>query len=116
MSDPETQGEAQPATQAETQSPAEEARDFPMPPPTFEFLVLDIVYMARLHLGLLQLDPEKEPPPANLPAARHAIDLLGMLLAKTQGNLDLEEKRLLENSLTELRFRYVQAAEKAQPK
>ena len=38
-----------------------------------------------------------------------------MLEPKTRGNLDLDESRLLENSLTELRFRYVQVAE-SQPK
>jgi hypothetical protein len=37
-----------------------------------------------------------------------------MLLEKTTGNLSLEEQRLLENSLTELRFRYVQVAEASQ--
>ena len=34
-----------------------------------------------------------------------------MLQEKTRGNLTIEEQRLLENSLTELRFRYVQAVE-----
>ena len=34
-----------------------------------------------------------------------------MLLEKTKGNLDLEEQRLLENSLTELRFRFVQVSD-----
>ncbi|HPQ15604.1 MAG TPA: DUF1844 domain-containing protein [Bryobacteraceae bacterium] len=48
--------------------------------------------------------------------ARHYIDLLGVLQEKTRGNLTLEEQRYLENSLTELRFRYVQAAEEKQPK
>jgi hypothetical protein len=86
------------------------------PPPTFEFLVLDIVTAARLHLGLLHFGEEKDRPKPNLRAARHAIDMLGMLLEKTQGNLEMGEKRLLENSLTELRFRYVQAAEEAQAK
>ena len=45
----------------------------------------------------------------NLPYAKHAIDLLAVIEEKTRGNLTLEEKRLLENSLTELRFRYVKA-------
>ena len=31
-----------------------------------------------------------------------------MLQAKTKGNLSLEEQRLIDNSLTELRFRFVQ--------
>jgi hypothetical protein len=38
--------------------------------------------------------------------------MLGVLQEKTKGNLSLEEKRLLDNSLTELRFRYMQAAPK----
>jgi hypothetical protein len=38
---------------------------------------------------------------------------MGILLEKTKGNLSLDEQRLLENSLTELRFRYVQVATEA---
>ena len=45
----------------------------------------------------------------NLEIARHTIDLLAMLQEKTKGNLSMEENRMLENTLTELRFRYVQA-------
>jgi hypothetical protein len=37
--------------------------------------------------------------------------MLGVLVEKTKGNLSLEERRLLENSLTELRFRFVQVSE-----
>jgi hypothetical protein len=37
--------------------------------------------------------------------------MLGMLAEKTRGNLSVEEQRLIENSLTELRFRFVQASE-----
>ena len=37
--------------------------------------------------------------------------MLGMLAEKTRGNLSLDEQRLIENSLTELRFRFVQASE-----
>jgi hypothetical protein len=45
--------------------------------------------------------------------ARHTIDMMGILLEKTKGNLSLEELRLLENSLTELRFRFVQVSDEA---
>jgi hypothetical protein len=37
--------------------------------------------------------------------------MMGVLLEKTKGNLSLEEQRLLENSLTELRFRFVQVSD-----
>jgi hypothetical protein len=38
---------------------------------------------------------------------------MAMLQEKTRGNLSLEEQRLLENSLTLLRFRFVQVADEA---
>jgi hypothetical protein len=68
-----------------------------------------------MQLGLYHGD--KEPGPAgDLDGARHTIDMLGVLHEKTRGNLSLEEQRLLENSLTELRFRYVQATERVSQK
>jgi hypothetical protein len=48
--------------------------------------------------------------------ARHSIDMMNVLLEKTRGNLSLDEQRLLENSLTELRFRYIQAVEESKKK
>jgi hypothetical protein len=83
---------------------------FPVPPPTFEFLVLSLKMQAEMRLGLVHFGEEKEGHP-DLPSARHAIDLLAMIADKTKGNLSLEEQRLLEKSLTELRFRFVQTSE-----
>ena len=85
---------------------------YPLPPPTFEFLIISLKMQAEMRLGLLAMGQEKEEAP-DLPAARHAIDLLSMLAEKTRGNLALDEQRLLENSLTELRFRFVQVSDKA---
>ena len=86
--------------------------DIPLPPPTFEFLVFSLKMQAEMRLGLLGLGEEGEEKP-NLPAARHAIDLLAMIAEKTRGNLSLEEQRMIENSLTELRFRFVSVSEKS---
>jgi len=92
--------------------PGEEQRhEIPLPPASFEFLVLSLRTQAEMQLGLLQLGEEKPEP--DLPLARHTIDLLALLEEKTRGNLSIEEHRLLENSLTELRFRYVHAVEEA---
>ena len=85
---------------------------FPIPPPTFEFLVLSLKMQAEMRLGLMTFGDEQDGSP-DLPAARHAIDLLAMLAEKTKGNLAMEEQQLLENALTELRFRFVQVREKA---
>ena len=83
----------------------------PLPPPTFEFLVFSLKMQAEMRLGLLKMGEEDEKP--DLTAARHAIDMLGMLADKTRGNLSMDEQRLIENSLTELRFRFVQVSESA---
>jgi hypothetical protein len=83
---------------------------FPLPPPTFEFLVFSLKTQAEMQLGLLRFDETSSDQP-NLPAARHAIDLLSMIAEKTRGNLALEEQRLIENALTELRFRFVQVSD-----
>ncbi|MBS1857030.1 MAG: DUF1844 domain-containing protein [Acidobacteria bacterium] len=93
-----------------SQENTNEAPRFEMPPASFAFLVLSLRAQCEAALGLTPFG-EEEKPETDLNYARHGIDLLGVLLEKTKGNLTLEEQRLLENSLTELRFRYVQAAE-----
>ena len=69
-----------------------------------------------MQLGLLNFDEQEEKSEPNLPLARHSIDLLGMLQEKTKGNLTVEEQRLLENGLTELRFRYIQVSDELKRK
>lgn len=90
----------------------EQEYQIPLPPASLTILIVSLRAQAELHLGLGGFGEEEKSEP-NLPLARHAIDLMGVLLDKTKGNLTLEEQRLLENSLTELRFRFVQAAEEA---
>ncbi len=103
----------EPEESAEPVEKGEDSREeeIPLPPPTFEYLVFSLRLQAETSLGLLHFGGEKERPTPSLPLARHSIDLLAMLLEKTKGNLTLEESRQLENAVTELRFRYVQAAE-----
>ncbi len=87
----------------------------PAPPANFLFLVESILMQAQMQLGLLQFaEFEGEDEGPDLPMARHSIDLLAMLQEKTKGNLTPEEQRLLENGLTELRFRYVQIAKQVE--
>ncbi len=82
-----------------------------LPPASFEFLVTSLRFQAEIALGAIRLSEEETEP--DIDAARHFIDLLSMLQEKTKGNLSLEEGRLIENSITELRFRFVQAAGEA---
>jgi hypothetical protein len=76
-----------------------------LPPADFDFLVYSLRLQAEINLGLL---PFGEKPDPDYELARHHIDLLSMLQEKTKGNLTLEEQRALDNSVTELRFRFVQ--------
>jgi hypothetical protein len=91
-------------------------KEYPLPPATFDLLVLSLKTQTEVHLGLLHFGEEKERPEPEFRMARHSIDLLAMLQDKTRGNLSMEEQRLLENALTELRFRFVQAMEQHQKK
>ncbi len=97
MSDPEVQS----------------AGDMPVPPATFEFFVVSMKMQAEMSMGVFNYGDESDRAAPDLRAARHAIDLLGMIAEKTRGNLSFDEQRLIENSLTELRFRFVQVSDAA---
>ena len=47
----------------------------------------------------------------DLDMAKHTIDTIAMLKERTKGNLDEEEAKFIEAILTDLRWRYVKAAE-----
>jgi len=98
---------------SDTETNGAEAREerMPVPPATFEYLTWSLRTQAELHLGLLHFGEEKDRPAPDFDLARHFVDLLAMLLDKTRGNLTVDEGRRIENAVTELRFRYVQAVE-----
>ncbi len=80
-----------------------------LPPASLDFLILSLRMQAEMNLGLMPSPNPDDKPDIRL--ARHFIDLLAVLQDKTKGNLTMDEQRLLENTVTELRFRYVQAFE-----
>jgi len=77
-----------------------------LPEASFVSLANMLAVEAAMHLGLIQA-PGEEPPPVDLEAARHLIDMLGMLQTKTSGNLTPEEANLLEDILADLRMQFV---------
>jgi hypothetical protein len=91
---------------------ADDEQPISLPPASFSFLVLSLRAQAEMQLGLIHFGEAGKQEP-ELPLARHTIDMMGVLLEKTKGNLSLDEQRLLENSLTELRFRFVQVSDAA---
>jgi hypothetical protein len=81
----------------------------PLPPVDFSTFVLSLGSSALMHLGELE-NPASGKPQKDLGMAKHTIDLLSMLQAKTKGNLNAQEDKLLESLLFDLRLRYVSAA------
>ena len=49
-------------------------------------------------------------PDKHLPLAKQTIDMLGMLLDKTKGNLSPDEEKLLDHLVADLRWRYIHEA------
>jgi hypothetical protein len=82
-----------------------------LPPPTFPSLLIGLATSALINLGEESQEPGVEPPQVDLPAAKHAIDLLGVLKDKTRGNLESEEEALMETLLYDLRLKYVKASQ-----
>lgn len=89
------------------------AEEGPLPPPTFLSFLAGLELEARLALGEIK-HPQTKEARKDLVGAQYVIDTLSLLQEKTKGNLSHEEERVLQNLLTELRFRFVQA--KATPK
>ena len=82
-----------------------------------EILFVQLVMMfqdaAYQHMGKV-MNPATQQVERDLGQAKHAIDILGMLEAKTRGNLNENEKRLLEHALFELRMNYVDEVNKGE--
>jgi tellurite resistance protein len=80
--------------------------------PHFVSLVLGLAQQAEAALKG-QLPPGAESVGDNRKVAQTLIDTLGMLLDKTEGRLDPDEKQLLDQTVTALRFHFVQTIPRA---
>ena len=80
-----------------------------------EFLFTQIVLMfqgaAWQHLGKV-MNPATNKVERDLAQAKNTIDILGMLQAKTKGNLSENEQKFLEHALYELRMNYIDEVNK----
>lgn len=78
------------------------------------FLELVLVFQqsAWMALGKIQ-NPVTGKVEPSLEAAKHAIDMLGMLQAKTRAALSVQERSFIDNALTQLRLNYVETVQEA---
>ena len=99
--------QAAPKPAAAASRPADRA-ERKLPPASFDSLLRSTVTQALYYLGDLA-SPGGEPT-VNLDLAKHHLDTLAVLEDKTQGNLDGQEKQTLDESLYEVRMRFVSVA------
>jgi ABC-type transporter Mla subunit MlaD len=75
-------------------------------------LLLGLQQSGMMALGKL-MNPLTRRIDRNLEAARDTIDTLAALEARTRGNLESDEARVLQQVLTELRMNYLEELKKA---
>ncbi|MGE0549619.1 MAG: DUF1844 domain-containing protein [Kofleriaceae bacterium] len=80
-------------------------------PVDFSTHVLSLASSALIAIGKIP-GPDGQPHPIDLDSARHLIDVLAMLEAKTKGNLDEAERKLLASLIYDLRVAFVDAQSK----
>ncbi len=79
----------------------------PLPPADFSILVSMFSTQVMLALGMVP-GPDGKTARVDINAARHFIDLLGVLEEKTKGNLSNDESEMLQNSIHYLRMAFVE--------
>ena len=82
-----------------------------MPEVTFSTFIMSLNTSALYHLGQIA-DPVTGKTEIDLDLAKHAIDTLTVLQKKTKGNLEQDEKQLLESILYDVKLRFVNHVKK----
>lgn len=88
---------------------ASSTTDPDIPAARFDTLIQLLGSQALLALGFIP-DPQGKTE-VRLPLARHFIDLLAVIEAKTKGNLEESEEKTIERTLHELRVLYLEKAQ-----
>ncbi|MDR2198061.1 MAG: DUF1844 domain-containing protein [Deltaproteobacteria bacterium] len=83
------------------------------PEASFSSLVIGFGTTALIHMGE-SAPGDPQPPTRDLKAAKHFIDILGVLEKKTRGNLTEEEFQLLKAFLYDLRLKFVKLSSENQ--
>jgi hypothetical protein len=119
-----TEGQSKQETEGgEKETPSQDARQEPHPeePRTgpegaeaprlldFSGFVLSLANTALYQLGFIKVS-ESEEVQKDLPGARQIIDIVAMLEEKTRGNLTDQEKKIVTETLFQLRMAFVEAS------
>jgi hypothetical protein len=85
-----------------------ESKTGPLPKIDFSTFVLSLGTTALYQMGLVPAPESGEVPEADLLVAQQTVDTLEMLRDKTRGNLDEEERKLIDSLVYELQMRFVE--------
>lgn len=77
---------------------------------TFSTFILSLNTAALVHLGEIP-DPITNKKQVNLTLAKQTIDTLEMLREKTKGNLSIDEEKLLQSIIYELKLKFLKLVE-----
>ena len=77
-----------------------------LPQARFDLFVSGLAVEALVAMGDMA-HPATRKQTMNLPHAKYLIDLMGILEEKTKGNLNVDESKLLNDTLYQLRMRYL---------
>jgi len=92
----------------EEQSRTKES-DKPLPPMDFSGFMIGLAETALFQLGFLKMAGQEEVG-KDLQGAKHTIDLIALLEEKTRGNLTEQEKKIVSDTLFQLRMAFVEAS------
>jgi hypothetical protein len=95
--------------ESQKQEAEEGGRQGALPEGDFAALVSMLFTQTLFSLGFIQVKGQEKRAP-DLTLAKYNIDMLGMLEAKTKGNLNDEEQQAITSALNELRMVYVKVA------
>ncbi len=98
------------AEKAKEEAAAPEPGERQLPPATFETLVSTMATQAMFMLGMIP-DPQSGQRYVDMDVAKHHIDMLSVIDEKAKGNLEPDEKTMLDQTLHELRSHYVQLSQ-----
>jgi len=86
----------------------DKAEQAPLPKGNFAALISMLTTQALFAMGVLKVEGQEREP--DLELAKYNIAMLETLEEKTKGNLPEEEKKVLENTLSQVRMAYVKVA------
>ncbi len=79
-----------------------------IPPLDFGSLMLPFYTQAMVKLGQIPNPVTRKKDEINIELAKRLIDLLGLLKDKTEGNLDEQEQKVLNDALSQLKKVYLE--------